>query len=117
MNGWVLSRYDYVKNFLKDARFGRGAYLQGLREQFGDSPAIRMLASDLGFVDPPGHTRLRALVSKAFTPRSVDSMRPRIQVAVDRFLDNVQAAGEMDVIATIGYTLPVLVICQMLGMP
>jgi cytochrome P450 len=69
------------------------------------------------FRDPPDHTRLRALVSKAFTPRVIDQMREHIQEIVDRLLDRVQASGEMDVIGDLAYPLPVTVICEMLGVP
>jgi cytochrome P450 len=69
------------------------------------------------FRDPPDHTRLRALVSKAFTPRMIETMREHIQEIVDRLLDRVQAAGEMDVIGDLAYPLPVTVICEMLGVP
>src|SRR4030095_9509397 len=63
------------------------------------------------------HTRLRALVSKAFTPRMVETMRDHIQEIVDRLLDRVQAGGGMGVIEDLAYPLPVTVICEMLGVP
>jgi len=69
------------------------------------------------FRDPPDHTRLRALVSKAFTPKVIENMRSHIQDIVNRVLDRVQGAGRMDVIADLAYPLPVTVICEMLGVP
>ena len=69
------------------------------------------------FRDPPDHTRLRALVSRAFTPRVVEAMRPHIQEIVDGLLDRVQGARGMDVIEDLAYPLPVTVICEMLGVP
>jgi len=69
------------------------------------------------FRDPPDHTRLRALVSKAFTPKVIENMRSHIQDIVNRLLDRVQGAGRMDVIADLAYPLPVTVICEMLGVP
>jgi cytochrome P450 len=69
------------------------------------------------FQDPPDHTRLRALVSKAFTPRAVEAMRPRIQEIVNELLDRVVPTGTMDIIADLAYPLPVTVICEMLGVP
>src|SRR2546430_16751132 len=69
------------------------------------------------FRDPPDHTRLRALVSKAFTPRVIESMRAHIREIVDRLLDRVQDSHGMDVIADLAYPLPVTVICEMLGVP
>ena len=80
-----------------------------------------MLADDdertLLFMDPPDHTRLRKLVTKAFTPRTVERLRPRIQELVDGILDDAAERGGMDVVADLGYELPVIVICEMLGVP
>ncbi|RLC56648.1 MAG: cytochrome P450, partial [Chloroflexi bacterium] len=69
------------------------------------------------FMDPPDHTRLRRLVSQAFTPRALESMRPRIQQLVDELLDAIEGKDEMDAIADLAYPLPVSVICEMLGVP
>ncbi|MGH3848319.1 MAG: cytochrome P450, partial [Pseudonocardiaceae bacterium] len=71
----------------------------------------------LGFTDPPDHTRLRALVSQAFSPRMVDNLRTRVAEIVDGLLDAVIDAGQMDVIADVAYPLPTLVICELLGVP
>jgi len=67
--------------------------------------------------DPPDHTRLRGLVSKAFTPKALESLRPRIQQIVDGLLDQIERRGEMDLIEEFAYPLPVIVICEMLGVP
>jgi cytochrome P450 len=67
--------------------------------------------------DPPVHTRLRGLVTKAFTARAVEDMRPRIQQIVDETLDRVIPKGRMDVIEDFAFRLPVTVICDMLGIP
>jgi cytochrome P450 len=69
------------------------------------------------FRDPPDHTRLRSLVSRAFTPRVVEAMRPHIQEIVDGLLDRLEGARGMDVIEDLAYPLPVRVICEMLGVP
>src|SRR2546430_16922337 len=69
------------------------------------------------YLDPPDHTRLRGLVSKAFTPRVVEGLRPRIQQIVDELITRAQAAGSMDVIEEFAYPIPVNVICEMLGVP
>ncbi len=68
-------------------------------------------------IDPPDHTRLRRLVSKAFTPRTIEALRPRIQELVDEALDRIQAQGQADVISELAFTLPFDVISEMLGMP
>jgi cytochrome P450 len=69
------------------------------------------------FRDPPDHTRLRALVNRAFTPRVVESMRGQIQGVVDGLLDRVERQGRMDVIADLAYPLPVTVVCDTLRVP
>ena len=68
-------------------------------------------------IDPPDHTRLRRLVSKAFTPRTIEALRPRIQELVDATLDTMEAQGQADVIAELAFPLPFDVITEMLGMP
>src|SRR6202521_1567291 len=69
------------------------------------------------FIDPPDHTRLRRLVNHAFSAKTVEAMRPRVQEIVDGLLDTVEADGSMDAIAELSYPLPVAVICEMLGVP
>ena len=69
------------------------------------------------FLDPPDHTRLRKLVSKAFAPKVVKALEPDIEVLVDSLLDNAAAAGHFDVVADLAHPLPVAVICRLLGVP
>src|SRR2546423_13534537 len=71
------------------------------------------------FMDPPDHTRLRGLVSKAFTPKMVERLRVRVQEIVDERLDAVEARGDgrMDVVTDLAYPLPVVIICELLGVP
>jgi cytochrome P450 len=69
------------------------------------------------FLDPPDHTRLRKLVSKAFVPKVVKALEPDITALVDSLLDDVAERGEFDVIADLAYSLPVAVICRLLGVP
>jgi cytochrome P450 len=71
------------------------------------------------FKDPPDHTRLRGLVSKAFTPKMVERLRVRVQAIVDERLDEVEARGDgrMDVVTDLAYPLPVVIICELLGVP
>src|SRR5256884_7261551 len=98
---------------LRAARCGRRGFAPLLQARFGEAGFdLSML-----FRDPPDHTRLRALVSKAFTQRVVEEMRGRIQEIVDALLDHAQDVGRMDVIADLAYPLPVIVICEMLGLP
>jgi cytochrome P450 len=69
------------------------------------------------FLDPPDHTRLRRLVSKAFSPKVVKALEPDIATMVNGLLDKVADAGEFEVIADLAYPLPVAVICRLLGVP
>jgi cytochrome P450 len=113
---WVLTRYDDCVTVLRDPRFGREEFQQMLSAVYGGEESDRLPRSML-FRDPPDHTRLRALVSKAFTPRVVEQMREHIQGIVDRLLDRALGRGGMDVIEDLAYPLPVTVICEMLGVP
>jgi pimeloyl-[acyl-carrier protein] synthase len=110
---WALSRYDDAAMLLRDPRFGRRGFQQILESRFGRQG----LGQSMLFQDPPDHTRLRTLVNKGFTPRVIEGMRSHIQQVVDGLLDQVKAAGRMDVVADLAYPLPVIVICEMVGVP
>jgi cytochrome P450 len=117
MGFWVLTRYDDVVTSLRDPRFGRDGFAPLLEAIYGPEHASGNLPRSMLMRDPPDHTRLRALVNKAFTPRVIEGMRTHIQTIVDRLIDRVQGAQAMDVIADLAYPLPVTVICEMLGVP
>src|SRR5262249_35626506 len=68
-------------------------------------------------IDPPDHTRLRGLVHKAFTPRIIEDLRPRIQSIAEGLLDGVAGNSEMDLISDYGFPLPIIVISELLGVP
>ena len=112
---WVLTRYEDVIVALRDARFGKEALGELVAQRQGvESAGTRLSMLDR---DPPDHTRLRALVNKAFTSRVVDALRPRVQQIVDELLGRVEGGGRMDLIEDFAYPLPVIVICEMLGVP
>jgi len=122
MEAWVLTRYDDVVAVLTDSRFSadrrqaRNRFAEEIarrEEEFGPFGRTRTMLTS----DPPEHTRLRRLVSKAFTPRMVVGLRPRIQEIVDELLDEAADNGHMDVIRDLAYPLPVIVIAEMLGVP
>lgn len=69
------------------------------------------------FLDPPDHTRLRKLVSKAFVPKVVNALQPDITELVDGLLDRIAERGRFDVVSDLAYPLPVAVICRLLGVP
>src|SRR5215470_8574949 len=112
-----LTRYDDISAFLRDARFGKGGYQALFESRFGSGPGRSLLGLSMLFRDPPDHTRLRALVGKAFLPRVVEGLRAHIQEIVDRLLARVADARQMDVIEDLAYPLPVTVISELLGVP
>jgi cytochrome P450 len=118
-NAWLVSRYEDVSAAMRDPRMSseRGARLKARagREELG--PFYAMRSSAMLNADPPRHNRLRGLVSKAFTPRAVEAMRPAIQQLVDGFLDEAARQGSFDVMRILAYPLPITVIAQMLGVP
>jgi cytochrome P450 len=119
---WVLFRYDDIVGVLRDSSLSvqvdnatPTARMQMFAEQ---APEERERgAHSILNVDPPDHTRLRRLVSKAFTPKMVHELRPRIEALVDEALDTMAARGEADVISDLAFPLPFTVISEMLGMP
>ncbi len=117
MGFWVLTRYEDCVAVLRDQRFGREEFQQMLSAVYGDDTEKPALPRSMLFRDPPDHTRLRGLVSKAFTPRTIEVMRDHIQEIVDRLLGRALAQGGMDVMEDLAYPLPVTVICEMLGVP
>ena len=114
---YVLTRYDDIAAFLRDPRFGKSGYQALFESRFGSRPEGPWLPMSMLFRDPPDHTRLRALVSKAFTPRVVEALRGHVQAIVDRLLDDVADAARVDVIEALAYPLPVTVISELMGVP
>jgi pimeloyl-[acyl-carrier protein] synthase len=112
---WVLTRYDDVVATLRDPRFAKEPMITAVAARLGIPPAT--IGLSMLDRDPPDHTRLRGLASKAFTPRVVETLRPRVQEIVDGLLDRVEGAGGMDLIEEFAYPIPVNVICEMLGVP
>jgi hypothetical protein len=117
---WLLSRYEDVAFALRDRRFGKD-FAGNMERRYGadrmNEPVIANLGRTMLVLDPPDHTRLRSLVTKAFTARRVADMRPRIAQLVNQQLDRVADLGAMDVIKDLAHRLPVIVICDMLGIP
>src|SRR5438445_823868 len=104
---WFLTRYAEVASVLKDTRFSVEGTQQKSNERMGvkldeNSPLRRINKRWMLFVDPPDHTRLRGLVNRAFTPKAVETLKPRIQLLVDDLLDHVKDRGEMDIVHGVG---------------
>ena len=122
MDAWILTRYEDAvflltnHRFSADRRQARNRFAQMAQQQeqeFGPLGRTQTMLSS----DPPLHTRLRRLVSKAFTPRAVENLRPRIQEIVDGLLEPCQGSGHIEIIHDLAYPLPVIVIAEMLGVP
>jgi cytochrome P450 len=121
---WLLTGYDEVSWLLRepglsveDANVAADSPLRQLRNQvYGDeTPRARRLS--MLDRDPPDHNRLRKLVSKAFTPRAIQELRPRITELADGMLDAVDRHGRVDLVDAIAFPLPFSVIAEMLGAP
>jgi cytochrome P450 len=113
---FVLSGHADCTALLRDPGMGR-APAGRLSPAMLAEPAVANLARMMLFLDPPEHTRLRGLVSRAFTARRIDALRPRILAIVDALIDRVIGQGGMCVIADFAHQLPVTVICDLLGVP
>jgi len=111
---WRLTRYADVNRLLHDVP-------AGVRTTDGTLPGVdESLTGQRLFMlqqDPPTHTRLRRLVSAAFTPRAINALRADVQRIVDGCLDRVARVREMDLIADLALPVPSTVICEMLGVP
>jgi cytochrome P450 len=116
---WYVFRFDDAQAALKDQRLGREVWR--IKPPPPVAPEFKTLGETMAhwmiLRDPPAHTHLRGLVSKAFTPRVAEGMRPRIAWHADRLLDGVRAAGRMDVIADFARLLPTLIIAEAIGVP
>jgi cytochrome P450 len=110
----LVARYADVSAVLRDhERFSSVQMrIPGIEENdlFGDTATVL-------FSDPPTHTRLRRLVSRAFTPKRIKDLGPRIREITDTLLDRAEAKGELEVMADLATPLPVMVIAEMLGVP
>lgn len=111
---WFATRYDDVKKVLSDYEHFSSDFRRAFRpgEELDQSSKISLIASD-----PPVHTKLRGLMTKAFTPKAVASLEGRIGKLTHDLLDQVDVAGQMDLVQDLAYPLPVMVIAEMLGVP
>ncbi len=117
MDSWVFSRYEDVDAILRDPkRFSNDARTR-------QSPRARRAGTvgtddpSMLFLDPPDHTRLRALVSKAFTPRAIEALTPRIRTIMEELLDHIEDSASFDAMEAVAFPLPVIVIAELLGVP
>ena len=119
LHAWVVTRYDDVIHVLHHFSAERTP----TPEQLSDlnlsalNPIAAVMVRQMLFLDPPAHTRLRALASAAFTPRRVEQLRSHIRDVMDNLLDGVVEAGYMDVISDFASPAPAIVTAEMLGVP
>lgn len=124
---WVLTRHADVQALLRDPRVTVDR-IPGLQVDANAPPVdpatlnplartLRTLTRVMLFRDPPDHTRLRGLANKAFTPRMVEALRPRIAALVDELLGPLGDGARFDVVRELAEPLPILVIAELLGLP
>jgi cytochrome P450 len=106
---WSVFRYTDVKRVLSD--------FHAFSSKFGESEANASITNSMISADPPRHTKLRSIVSRAFTASSVAKLEPRIREIAHRLLDDAAPRGHMDIIRDFAEPLPVTVIAEMLGIP
>ena len=119
-NMLVLTRYDDVQRTLRDRSLGHADDSMMTEEQLQEvnsNVAVRNLRETMLLKNPPDHTRLRGLVVKAFDARRVEAMRERIRAIASELVDAFVREGSGDLVNLFTHPLPVLVICDMLGVP
>jgi cytochrome P450 len=126
--GWLVTRYEDVKvassapEVARDfATLRKLAHAQSGSADTGEAghptDEFAWLYRQVLYLDPPDHTRLRKVVNKAFTPGAIDRLRPRIEEVTSTLLDRVSGPGAVDLMAALAAPLPLIVICELLGIP
>jgi cytochrome P450 len=120
---WFLLRFDDVWESLRDPRFSSDRIRPIYETKLNDEqrrergPTFDILQHWMVFNDPPQHTRLRRLVSHAFTPRAVEKLRPRVDSLVTELIEGMRPKGRADLIRDFAYPIPAVIIAEMLGAP
>ncbi|GAA1603598.1 cytochrome P450 family protein [Actinoplanes couchii] len=115
-NAWLVTRYEDARRVLADPRLSKGLPVTGASAG-GQQALTAAISRHMLAVDPPDHTRLRRLVSAAFTVRRIEALRPRIEEIATDLLDAVKGRDEIDLIDAFAFPLPIQVICELLGVP
>jgi cytochrome P450 len=121
---WCFSRFEDVNALLRDRRFGRQILHMASREELGwpETPSHLKPFHDfeshsLLELEPPVHTRLRSLVNRSFLSRQVERLRPSITSLANGLIDRFEGKGEAELLAAFATPIPVIVICDLLGVP
>lgn len=119
---WLVVRYDEARALLNDPRLSKDmhAAMASNAEVVAEGLPGPAFARHMLVVDPPDHTRLRRLVSSAFSVRRIEGLRPHVQSIVDDLLDDIASRGpdaRVDLVASFAFPLPFTVICELLGVP
>ena len=121
---WCFSRHGEVSSLLRDRRFGRQILHLTSRAQLGWSeppahlkPFFDLERHSLLELEPPGHTRLRNLVNRAFVSRQVERLAPRIAALTNKLIDGLVAQGSANLLDVLATPIPVIVIAELLGVP
>jgi len=119
LHAWVVTRYADAVHVLQHFRAQRMPTPQQLeaKDLAELNPIAEVMMRQMIFMDPPSHTRIRALAAAAFTPARVEKLRAHIQEVTDGFIDRVAPAGHMDVIADLADVLPATVTAELMGVP
>jgi cytochrome P450 len=117
MDSWVLARYRDVDAILRDHKRFSSDPRNRRNPRTRPAPTAPSGDPSMLFLDPPDHTRLRALVSKAFTPSAIAALTPRISAIMQELLEQIEDQAAFDLIETIAYPLPVIVMAELLGVP
>ncbi|MEU3183405.1 cytochrome P450 [Streptomyces sp. NPDC006923] len=117
---WFVTEHEAVRSGLKDQRLSRRLAHAGPEYRRAPYP-VEFLANSVVTEDPPEHTRLRRMLNQAFSPRSIRTLRPRIEKLaeelVDRISENIERDGSADLVADLAVPLPITVIAELLGVP
>ncbi|MGH3812658.1 MAG: cytochrome P450 family protein [Pseudonocardiaceae bacterium] len=115
---WLITDYNEARKALHDPRLIKSdATLANIGRDLLPPEVFAAMSRHMLNSNPPDHTRLRRLVTAAFTRRRVEQLAPRIQQITDALLDAMATAAQVDLIDTFAYPLPLTVICELLGVP